>query len=358
MDTLLITPVDVLAVIEHVGRTELMSRIITRLDQGLARSHAEGQELSPPRGGFVRQDPLPGVTEWMPHQDIGQSITIKTVSYSPANPRKFGLPTITGTVARFDDKTGTMVALADGIVLTALRTGAASAVASRILAHPESSTVGLIGAGTQAVTQLHALSLVLPIHRALVWDLDPGHSASFERRTDFLGIDVVQSDPRTILAESDVITTATTVGVGEGPVLPDGESRPHLHVNAVGSDLIGKTELPKPLLDRALVIPDHPAQALMEGECQQLSPGRIGPGLAVLCHDPGRFQDARETLTVFDSTGFALEDHLALDALIEAAVEIGAGTQVSLEYRPADPLDPYSQHVGSAASVERVVEGH
>ncbi|MFD4636531.1 ornithine cyclodeaminase family protein [Lentzea sp. NPDC058436] len=357
MDTLLITPVDVLAVIERVGRTELMNRIISRLHLGLARSHAEGREPSPPRGGFVRQDPLPGVTEWMPHHDVGESITIKTISYSPANPRKFGLPTITGTVARFDDKTGTMIALADGVVLTAMRTGAASAVASRILAHPDSSTVGLIGTGTQAVTQLHALSLVLPIRRALVWDLDPGHSASLARRTDFLGIDVVQSDPRTILAESDVITTATSVGVGEGPVVPDGACRPHLHLNAVGSDLIGKTELPKSLLERALVVPDHPAQALMEGECQQLTSDQIGPGLAALCHDPAAYQHARDTLTVFDSTGFALEDHLALDTLIEAALEAGVGSRVSLEYQPADPLDPYSQHVGSSAPAARVAEG-
>ncbi|WP_144122740.1 ornithine cyclodeaminase family protein [Catellatospora sichuanensis] len=322
-----------------------MNLMIERLREGLGRVHAEGRQLSPLRDGFVRTGPVPGIIEWMPHHDSGDSITIKTVAYSPANPDRFGLPTIVGTVARFDDVTGRLIALSDGVVLTAIRTGAVSAIASAALAHPDSRTVGLIGAGAQSITQLHGLTLTLPIETVLVWDTDPERLASFATRAAFLGLDVRCASPEEIAVGADVITTATSVGIGGGPVLPDRGLREHLHVNAVGSDLVGKTELPKSLLHRALVCPDHPEQALREGECQQLSRDQLGPALGALCADPASVAHARNSLTVFDSTGFALEDHIALDVFLEIATAIGAGTSVSLEYQPMDAVDPYSPHV-------------
>lgn len=353
MNTLLITQEDIDRIIEQVGRDALMSRMIHRLSEAFAAVHRGAAELSPLRDGFLRPDPVPGIIEWMPHREGGSSTTIKTVSYSPGNPDQFGLPTIIGTVARYDDVTGRLTVMCDGIVLTAIRTGAASALASRALAHPESRTVGLIGTGAQSVTQLHALSLCFPLETVLAYDTNPKHLDTFADRVSFLGLEVRRATTEEIAQQADIITTATSVEVGQGPVLPDAGVREHLHINAVGADLIGKTELSKSLLDRALVCPDHPQQALREGESQQLTPDRLGPSLAQLVAEPDNLAGARSRLTVFDSTGIALEDHVALDVFVEFANELGLGTRVNLEYRPSDAIDPYSPHIGSARLVER-----
>lgn len=84
----------------------------------------------------------------MPHHDPGRSITIKTVAYTPSNPGTFQLPTIIGSLTRYDDVTGRLLAVCDGILPTAIRTGAASAIASRLLARPDSRVLGLVGAGS------------------------------------------------------------------------------------------------------------------------------------------------------------------------------------------------------------------
>ncbi|GGK78125.1 alanine dehydrogenase [Sphaerisporangium melleum] len=354
MDTRLISQGDVARIVRALGRTTLMDRVIERLAEGLTELGRDKGELSPARDGFVRDYPTPGVLEWMPHHVSGDSITIKTVAYSPMNPQRYGLPTILGNMARYDSTTGRLVAIADGVLLTAMRTGAASAVASRLLADPGSAVLGVIGAGAQAVTQVHALSRVLPLERVLVWDVNPRHAAGLADRTAFLGLPTEVTPPEAILARADVMCTVTSVAAGADPVVPYGPHKPHLHVNAVGSDLVGKTELPLSLLLKAFVTPDHPAQALLEGECQQLV-GRpameevVGPSLGELCAAPEAAAGLRGRLTVFDSTGFALEDHIALDVLLEAADEVGAGSRVRIEYHPDDALDPYSAPAPASA---------
>ncbi|MGX1673459.1 ornithine cyclodeaminase family protein [Streptomyces sp. NPDC055400] len=342
METWVLSRHDIAEIVAAVGRDDLMGRIIDRLAEGFAEIGRGARELSPLRDGFERTEPVRGIFEWMPHRDPGDSITLKTVGYSPGNPKHFGLPTIIGTVARYDDSTGALTALMDGVLLTALRTGAASAVASRLLARPDSRTLGLIGAGAQAVTQLHALSLVFPLERVLVWDTDSAHRDSFARRAAFTGIPVQCADPARIAAEADIITTATSVPTGGGPVFPDGPHREHLHINAVGADLIGKTELPLPLLRRAFVTADHPEQAHREGECQRLAPHETGPGLTRLAAEPALAHERRGALTVFDSTGFAFEDALAMEVFLEAAAEHGLGSRLQIEHHPADTVDPYA----------------
>ncbi|MFH8973382.1 ornithine cyclodeaminase family protein [Streptomyces sp. NPDC017890] len=344
MSTLILPASDIARIVRLVGRDELMDRMIDAMASGIAALGRGEVGASPRRGGFTRDSAGLGVIEWMPHHEPGSAMTLKTVGYTPSNPVHHGLPTILGTVARFDDVTGQLVALADGVVPTAIRTGAMSAVASRLLARPDSTTVGLIGAGAQAVTQLHALSRVFDVRRVLVSDINPDHAATFARRAAFLGpdLEIEPAAAARVAAESDIICTATTVGVGAGPVLPDTAMREHVHVNAVGADLPGKTELPAGLLGRSLVTYDHLEQALAEGECQQLGEDAIGPALAAFCADPRSAESWRDRSTVFDSTGFAFEDHLALDLFLELAVEHGLGHTVEVEYHPADSLDPYS----------------
>jgi ornithine cyclodeaminase/alanine dehydrogenase-like protein (mu-crystallin family) len=323
-----------------------MDLMTDRLSEALAGS-AQGTGNTPTRDGFRRCHAESGALEWMPHHEPGRAVTIKTVAYTPGNPGSLGLPTVLGTVARYDDATGHLVAISDGVLLTAIRTGAASAVASRLLAIPGARVLGLIGAGAQAVTQLHALSRVFPLERVLVHDIDPHHAASFAHRAAFTGLPVEVAGVPEIEAAADIICTATTVPIGAGPVLAGDSLRPHVHINAVGADLPGKVELPLHVLRRALVCPDHVGQSCREGECQQLGGHELGPDLPTICARPELAHQNRWRTTVFDSTGFALEDHVALDLILELAIRAGLGQRVELECIPGDALDPY----GSVRSI-------
>lgn len=338
--TLVIGHEDFAAINDIYGWDKVMDLMIDRLAKAFANAGTDTSN-TPNRDGFRRCDAASGALEWMPHHELGRAVTIKTVAYTPDNPGSLGLPTVIGTVARFDDITGHLVAISDGVLLTAIRTGAASAVASRLLAIPGSRVLGLIGAGAQAVTQLHALSRAFPLERVLVHDIDPHHAASFVHRAAFTGLPVELVDVSKIEAAADIICTATTVPVGGGPVLAGTSLRPHVHINAVGADLPGKVELPSHVLKKALVCPDHIGQARLEGECQQLSGHEIGPDLPAICADPELADQHRWRTTVYDSTGFALEDHVALDLILSLALEAGLGHRIELECISRDALDPY-----------------
>ena len=351
--SLIIGQDDLAAILQIAGRDALMDTMIECLHSAFVDA-ADGGPDTPVRDGFRRGQDGSSVLEWMPHHDPGRCVTIKTVAYTPGNPQERGLPTILGVVTRFDDVTGGLVAVSDGVLLTALRTGAASAVASRLLAVPDSRVVGLIGAGAQAVTQLHALSRVFELDRVLLHDINSGHAESFLERVAFLDLDVRLASVRAIEESCDIICTATSVPIGGGPVLPGVALRPHAHLNAIGSDLPGKTELPLALLRRARVCPDHLGQARREGECQQLHDADIGPDLVTLCAHPELAARYRQGLTVFDSTGFALEDHVALTVILEYAAKLGVGRRVKVEFMPADALDPYAS---GPASGERAMAG-
>jgi ornithine cyclodeaminase/alanine dehydrogenase-like protein (mu-crystallin family) len=340
METLILTRHHIAKLVQEKGRNHLMDRMIARLEEAFTTPGREG--VTPAREGFLRGPDGRAILEWMPHHQPGSSITIKTVGYTPTNPEKFQLPTIIGSLTRYDDVTGRLLAIGDGILPTAIRTGAAAAIASKLLSRPDSKVLGLVGAGAQAVTQAHALSRVFPIEQILVYDIDASHAASYAGRVDFLDIEVRVATLSEIEAQSDIICTVTSVGVGEGPVLSGESLRPHVHINAIGADLIGKFEVPKVVLASSFVTVDHVGQALREGECQQLEESDLGPDLLALCATPELAEPLRERTTVFDSTGFALEDHVAFDVFLELAEEMGIGDRVELEHLPEDALNPYS----------------
>jgi ornithine cyclodeaminase/alanine dehydrogenase-like protein (mu-crystallin family) len=145
-----------------------------------------------------------------------------------------------------------------------------------------------------------------------------------------------------VAAGCDVLCTATSVAVGAGPVFDTVDTRSWLHVNAIGSDFPGKTELPRALLQQSLVCADFVEQAVREGECQQLDPETLGPDLATLVRQSSLYEQYRSRRTVFDSTGFAVEDEVALAMLLFYAKELGLGTRMQIESDAHDPHDPYA----------------
>ena len=145
------------SIVQKIGADVVMDELIDRLDIALGEFDQESFEV-PPRDGFRYDQPHTGLVEWMPLMRRGSCVTLKMVGYHPQNPISYQLPTILSTLSLFDVRTGHMKVLADGSFLTCLRTGAASAVASRILADAESRVLGLIGAGAQSMSQLYALA--------------------------------------------------------------------------------------------------------------------------------------------------------------------------------------------------------
>jgi ornithine cyclodeaminase/alanine dehydrogenase-like protein (mu-crystallin family) len=353
MKTTLLTMDDISLIVRRVGIDRLMDELIERLELVFRRYQAQEMNI-PARSGFFYSQPEEGLLEWMPVMKNGVQATIKVVGYHPANPDRRGLPTILSTISSYDVCSGSLVALADCTFLTALRTGAASAVASRLMARADSEVLGLIGAGAQSVTQLHALSRAFPLKKAVVYDTNPAASRSLARRTAFTGIEIepVNLDELPgLLAAADILCTCTSVEVGHGPVFPDSEFKPWLHINAVGSDFPGKFEVPLSVLKRSFVCPDFPEQAQREGECQRLRQDEIGPSLVELSQNPHHYPGLGERLTVFDSTGWALEDQAALDLTLDYAREMRLGTQVALEYLPHDPRNPYEFIVDDSPTV-------
>ncbi len=340
METIIISTDDVRSIVKCVGLHTLMDKMIDRLFETL-EAFNENNIVIPPRDGFEYTEPNTGLLEWMPIMRRGQKATIKLVGYHPTNPSLRNLPTILSTISMYDTTNGHLIGIADATFLTALRTGAASAVASKMMASPDAKTVGLIGCGAQAVTQLHALSRVFDIEMVLAYDIDPCVCHNFADRTAFLDLNIQAAPAEVVVRMSDILCTATSVEIHEGPVFEDTETKPWLHINAVGSDFPGKVEVPVSLLKRAFVCPDFLSQAVIEGECQQLSAPEIGPSLVEIAKNQAQYCFVQNQVSVFDSTGWALEDEIAMEILIEYAKELELGKTLEIESVSEDPHNPY-----------------
>jgi ornithine cyclodeaminase/alanine dehydrogenase-like protein (mu-crystallin family) len=343
--TLVLSSFDIQEILRHFGVDWTMLTLVERLRTAI--NNYNPQKLSiPVRSGFQYERPEPGLIEWMPlykQDDQEGKVSIKVVGYHPSNPGKFNLPTIVSTISEYDTNSGHLCALIDGVLATAIRTGAASAVATKLMAKPTSSTLGLIGCGTQAVTQLHAISLCFKIERVLFYDIDPNASASFQKRCSALNLDIdfLSTTIEEIVKNSDILCTATSLDIGAGPLFSNIETKSHLHINAVGSDFPGKIEIPLELLKKCFVCPDFIGQAIVEGECQQLEQKDIGADLVEVVQNSDKYAYLQNERTVFDSTGWALEDKIVMDLFLDCASELGLGQELDIEHRPGDTKNPY-----------------
>lgn len=355
--TLVLSSSDIQEILQHFGVDWTMRTLVERLRIAIYNYNPKNLSI-PVRSGFHYERPEPGLIEWMPlfnQDDLGGKVSIKVVGYHPSNPAKFNLPTIVSTISEYDTNSGHLCALIDGVLATAIRTGAASAVASKLMAKPTSSILGLIGCGTQSVTQLHAISLLFKIERVLFYDIDPNASASFEKRCSALNLDIefVSTSIEEIVKNSDILCTATSIDIGAGPLFSNIETKPHLHINAVGSDFPGKIEIPLDLLQKCFVCPDFIEQAIVEGECQQLEQKDIGAGLVEIVQNGDKYAYLQNERSVFDSTGWALEDKVVMDLFLDCASELGLGQELEIEHRPNDTKNPYD-----FLKAENVIEGN
>jgi ornithine cyclodeaminase len=281
-----------------------------------------------------------GVIELMPTSD-GASYCFKYVNGHPANPAR-GLQTVTAFGMLADVHNGYPTFISEMTLLTALRTAAASAMAARALARRNAQTMAMIGTGSQSEFQALAFRAVLDIRRLRIWDTDPAAMEKFVRNVEPLGFEVVvASSAAEAVSGADVITTCTADKTN-ATVLTDAMVVPGVHVNAIGGDCPGKTELDPEILRRSDVFVEFTEQTRIEGEIQQVDPDFPVTELWQVLTGSARGRTSAEQITVFDSVGFAIEDFSALRFLRDAVDGTDYYDEIDLIADPVDPKDLFS----------------
>lgn len=298
-----------------------------------------------------------GVIELMPACD-GRQYAFKYVNGHPKNTAK-GLLTVTAFGMLADVETGYPLMLSEMTLTTALRTAATSAVAARWMARPGSRVMALIGNGSQAEFQAVAFHDLLGIRELRLYDTDPAATHKLQAnlaRAALPGLRVVRCGSAAEAARGADIVTTVTADKRNATILTPGMIVPGMHLNAVGGDCPGKTELHADILLRpdARVVVEFAPQSRIEGEIQQLAADFPVTELTevVTGRKPGRAGDAE--VTVFDSVGFALEDFSALRYLHRVHQERrGGGADIDLIPDLDDPKDLFSLVAGSAPTHAR-----
>jgi alanine dehydrogenase len=261
--------------------------------------------------------------------------TAKINGNFPANPARHGLPTIQGVIVLADARRGTPLALIDSMELTTLRTGAATAVATKYLAQADARTATIVGCGVQGRTQLRALAAVRHLERAYAVDLDTKAAERFSSEMAAeLGLSVRPTpDLRGATLESDLVVTCTP---SRTPVLGPGDVRPGAFIAAVGADNPEKQEIAPALLAASVLVVDVLEQAATIGDLHHaisagvLTRSAVDAELGEVVAGRKRGRRSAEDTVVFDSTGMALQDVAAAALVYEGAVRARRGLTVSL----------------------------
>jgi ornithine cyclodeaminase/alanine dehydrogenase-like protein (mu-crystallin family) len=296
---------------------------------------AAGQAVVPLRTP-IAQEQHGSHTFFMPAL-LGASgeLGMKVVSVFPHNPERHGLPVIHALVVLVDAATGQPLAAMDGRFLTALRTGAASGAATRLLARPDARVLALFGAGAQAPHQVHAVCAVRPIERVLIVNRSRERAERLAEslREDGLAAEVALADASSALRQADVVCCATSAHT---PVFDDADLRPGTHVNGVGSFTAHMAEVPAATVARARVVVDQRAAAWAEAgdlvaarDAGLLSDERIVElGAVISGLAPGRADEAE--ITFFKSVGNAAQDVAVGHVALAEATRLGLGVEVVL----------------------------
>lgn len=318
MQTLILTRHDVETLTE-------MSDVVAAVEAAFI-AHAAGRARMPPKV-YLDLPEYKGDFRAMPSFMDGIA-GVKWVNSHPDNPKRHALPAVMGLYLLSDPETALPLAVMDATWLTAVRTGAAAAVASRALARKDARSIGFVGAGVQARTMALAHRVTHPDLTDLVFaDLREDAAAALVARFGGRVGSVSEA------AACDIVNTSTP---GASPVVTREMVRPGAHINAMGADAEGKQELESALVALARIIVDDPAQALHSGEVNvplhdgALTPaaiaGQLGDVLAGRL--AGRTHD--DAITLFDSTGLAVQDLATARLVYARAAERGVGVRLDL----------------------------
>lgn len=316
-----------------VERALTLDSVIAAVEAGF-REDAEGKNRTYP----VVREQVPehrGIFGIKSGYMTGRGVMgLKAGGFWLGNVSDYGLPNHQSTMVLFDPRTGAPTALIDANYITAIRTGAASAVAARALSRPDSRRVAMIGAGAQARMQLRAVARVRPVEQVWVFDAMAGAAERYAAEFGGAGFAVTPvGSVDEALKEADLVVTTTP---SYTPVVMAGHVRPGTHINAMGADTKGKQELDETLFRRAALVVDSLEQARVLGETQHaLGKGIITEeqvrgelGQILIGARPGRL--SADEITVFDGTGVSFQDLVAAQLACDEARRQGFGTLVQL----------------------------
>ncbi len=296
-----------------------------------------------------------GVIELMPIADT-KRYAFKYVNGHPENIAR-GLYTVMAFGVLADVETGYPLLLSELTLATALRTAATSAIAARALARKNSRRMALIGNGAQSEFQALAFHSLLGINEIAVYDIDSRATDKLIRNLSaFTDLKIIRANSTADAVSGVDIVTTITADKTHATILTPDMIEPGMHINAVGGDCPGKTELHTDVLCNARVFVEYEPQTRIEGDIQQLPADfpvvdlwKVLAGIEV-----GRQSD--DQITVFDSVGFALEDYSTLRYVHEQALRRGVGREVDLVPKAEDPKDLFRHtRSGDARSLIRRV---
>ncbi|MFC3528787.1 ornithine cyclodeaminase [Paracoccus mangrovi] len=289
-----------------------------------------------------------GVIELMPTSD-GETYGFKYVNGHPSNMKR-GLQTVTAFGLLADVATGYPLMLSEMTILTALRTAATSAMAAKWLAPKGATTMAMIGNGAQAEFQALAFKAICGLREVRLYDIDPAATEKAARNLAGQGLTVVPCKSAEEAIMGAQIITTCTADKQYATILTDNMVGSGVHINGVGGDCPGKTELHRDILLRSSIFVEYPPQTRIEGEIQQLDPDHPVTELwqVITGQAEGR-RDARQ-ITLFDSVGFAIEDFSALRYVHSRLKGTGLYQDLDMIADPDDPRDLFGMILRAEAA--------
>ena len=278
-----------------------------------------------------------GVIELMPTSD-GEVYGFKYVNGHPKN-TKAGLQTVTAFGLLADVSNGYPVLLSEMTVLTALRTAATSALVARYLAPQGADTMAMIGAGAQSEFQSMAMKAICGLKSVRLYDIDRAATEKAARNLQGLGLNVMACDSAEEAMEGAQIITTCTADKQYATILTDNMVGSGVHINAIGGDCPGKTELAPGVLERSSIFVEYPEQTRIEGEIQQLAADHPVTELWRVMNGEAQGRTSAQQITLFDSVGFAIEDFSALRWVHDRARAAGCVERLDMLADPDDPRD-------------------
>ncbi|MBT8086338.1 MAG: ornithine cyclodeaminase [Woeseia sp.] len=283
-----------------------------------------------------------GVIELMPVAD-GDHYAFKYVNGHPINATR-GVSTVMAFGALAEVETGYPVLVSELTLTTAFRTAAASVIAAEALARPDARVMALIGCGAQSEFQALAFHTLLGIEEIRIFDIDKNAMRKLAAHLmRFPSLKVVSSASAAAAVKGADIVTTCTADKNWATILTPDMIEPGMHVNGVGGDCPGKTELHADVLRNAKIFVEYEPQTRIEGDIQQLPEDHPVHDLWRVIAGDSIGRDNAEQVTVFDSVGFALEDFSALTCVHALALELDEGMEIDLIPELNDPKDLFGR---------------
>ncbi len=288
-----------------------------------------------------------GVIELMPTSD-GTTYGFKYVNGHPSNLRR-GLQTVTAFGLLADVATGYPLLLSEMTILTALRTAATSAMAAKHLAPEGARVMAMIGNGAQAEFQALAFKAICGIEEVRLYDIDSDATDKCARNLAASGLKITRCKSREDAILGAQILTTCTADKNYATILNDNMVGAGVHINAIGGDCPGKTELAPAILHRSSIFVEYPPQTRIEGEIQQLDADHPVTELWQVITGATAGRTSASQITLFDSVGFAIEDFSALRYVHGKLAVTGLYDNLDMIADPDDPRDLFGMILRAAA---------